>query len=578
MDNISLTFFENGIKTHKIVKYAGRPFRIALSGDGFTEAGMEISGDMGFVAQTEGVKEGSSTFFDFPETPRGLYRFSIKAKGRDGGIFTYESKILVVDNLYKTITPPRGIIYHIFVDRFAKGGSVITRPDAIYNQSGRITQYPEHPGDYVENNEFFGGTIYGIIDKLDYISSLNTEWLYLSPVFKAYSNHKYDVGDFLQVDEMFGGDEALRLLIDECHKRGIKVILDGVFNHVGRDSVYFDYKNLYGGAYHNKDSRYREWFEICDDGTYDCWWGITNLPKIKKIKSYRDFICKRVIPKYMNMGLDGWRLDVVDEYDNDFLEEITSATKGINPDAVIIGEVWEDVTEKVAYSQRKSYFYGAALDSATNYPVREGIIKYFQTGNAVFLRDVLENQLKYYPDEKLFLMLNMLGSHDTVRIINILSGYDGNDMPGSYLSKLRLTPEQREKGKRLFLAAYTLLACLPGIPAIYYGDEAGLEGWRDPFNRQMFPWGKEDKEITDYIRKINAIRFNSKALTEGKTHIIQSNDGFFAFEREYGNYGKIFCVCNMSEKYIYHVNGGYVPLNLAENNVRPGQTGIFGVC
>ena len=580
MEKLEISFYRNGKATKKAVRYFGDDFKISLISESIISANLTIRNDTGVLLQTQGKREGKEILFDFPENNRGLYFFSVEALTPDGSFSTPEGKILAVENIYKTLPPPKGVIYHIFVDRFAKGGNVPLREDAYYNPDwqGEITQYPEIPGDHVENNEFFGGNLYGIIDRLDYISSLGTEWLYLSPVFTAYSNHKYDVGDFLSVDEMFGGDTALEKLISECHGRGIKVILDGVFNHVGMYSVYFDIKNRYGGAYRNPDSPCREWFEIRPDGSYDCWWGITNLPKIKKVKSYRDFICGRVIPKYMNMGIDGWRLDVVDEYDNSFLEEITASAKRINPDAVIIGEVWEDVTEKIAYEERKSYFYGSALDSATNYPLREGIISYFQTGNAVFLKEVLENQITNYPDEKMFCMMNMLGSHDTVRIMNVLAGEDGKDKPGSRLAKLCLTPGQREKGKGLLMAAYSLMACLPGIPAVYYGDEGGLEGWRDPFNRKPFPWGKEDTELIEYFKKINRIRANSRSLIEGDTNILQWNDGFFVFEREYQDSGRIFCVCNMSKEHIYHVDSSFIPLNIKDYKVYPGQTGIYGVC
>ncbi|MDD4124802.1 MAG: glycoside hydrolase family 13 protein [Eubacteriales bacterium] len=578
-----VAYYENGKKTEKLVKYTGRAFSVCTEGHGLTSACLKIYDDDGFVAEAAGVKNGETHVFVFPELERGCYRFHIEAASSAGQFTSEPQRMLVVNNIYNTITPPNGIIYQIFPDRFAKGGTVPVRRDVVINDDwyGEITQYPENPGDYVENNEFFGGTLYGITAKLDYLSGMSCKWIYLNPIFTAYSNHKYDTGDFLSTDAMFGGEAALERLIAECHNRGMKLILDGVFNHVGRDSVYFDYKGINAGAYHNLNSPYREWFDIRDDGGYDCWWGITNLPKIKKTKSYRRFICDTVIPKYMKMGIDGWRLDVVDEYDNAFLEEITASAKRIDPNAVIIGEVWDDVTDKVAYSERKSYFYGAALDSATNYPLRDALIKYIKSGDAVYLKEELDNQINHYPEEKLDCMMNILGTHDTERILTVLGGDDNGNKTGKELADLRLTPQQREKGKKLLMAAYALLACLPGIPAVYYGDEAGLEGGRDPFNRKPFPWGREDGELVGYYRKINAIRANSQTLIKGKTKILQWNDGFFAFERECGSDicgGKIFCVCNMSANHVYYTDGSYIPLNLRDNKVYPGETGIYGVC
>ncbi len=572
---LSLLMFENGKATNSLVKYAGRGFSLAAGG---------VPGSQKLVIFSEGMpvytsehKRGGEVF-DFPELPRGMYTFSLWSGLPDSPRPPHSDFFLVVENIFPPVTPPRGLIYHIFVDRFARAGVVTAKPGAFLRGDwhGQITQYPENPGDYVENNEFFGGNLAGVTKKLDYIKQLGCEWIYLSPVFEAYSNHKYDTGDYLSVDSMFGGDKALDRLISQSHKRGMKVLLDGVFNHVGRDSVYFDYKGVFAGAFHNNQSQYREWFDIKDDGSYDCWWGLTNLPKVKKTKSFRDFICDTVIPKYMKAGVDGWRLDVVDEYDNDFLEQITTAVKQINLSAVVIGEVWENAATKIAYGQRKSYFYGGALDSATNYPLRGAILNYFATRSAGVLAKELENQLKHYPKEKLLLMMNMLGSHDTERVLNALSGVMPSGKTGTELKNLSLSKEQKERGKRLLEAAHSLLICLPGIPAVYYGDETSLEGWRDPFNRKTFPWGREDNEMTDFFKQTNKLRATLDPIIYGGTEILQSNDGFFVFERSFD--GKsVLCVCNLNPCHSYKVNGMYTPVNEAgaKGEVRPSATGIF---
>ncbi len=441
-----------------------------------------------------------------------------------------------------------GAIYHVFVDRFNKGGSCPLRNDAILLDWDKDTpEFAEKTGDFLRNNTFFGGTLWGVADKLDYIASLGIDLVYLSPVFTAYSNHKYDTGDYMTVDPMFGGDEALQAVIDGCHKRNMKVILDGVFNHVGDDSVYFDIKNKYGGAYFNPDSPYRKWFNIDDDGGYECWWGIKNLPKVIKCREFRDFITKTVIPKYMNMGIDGWRLDVVDEYPQDFLEEITEATKKINPNAYILGEVWEDASNKTAYGERKKYLCGTSLDGVMNYPFRNAVIDFVMTGDTEFITQTVSQLVSHYPPQKLFDSMNMLGTHDTERIMTVLGGVSADGLSNSELSHTFMTDGEYSLAKNRFINAYTLLACLPGKTAVYYGDEAGMQGYSDPFNRRPFIWGKQDSEITQAVTQINKIKMLNLPLSHGDFAPVFVKDGIFAFKRIYSG-NTVCCISNMTDE------------------------------
>ena len=315
-----------------------------------------------------------------------------------------------------------GVIYHIFVDRFAKGSYSFKRSDTVYNDDWEngVPEYPEKPGDDFPNNTHFGGNLYGAAEKLAYLSELGVTCVYLSPVFKAYSNHKYDTGDFLKVDENFGGDEALSLFIKKAAERGIAVILDGVFNHVGVDSVYF---NKYGkypsvGACQSKESAYYEWFSFEEyPDRYDCWWSVKNLPKIRKTDSFLTFICDTVIPKYMRMGLSGWRLDVVDELPRDFTERITASVKQCKKDAYIVGEVWEDASNKIAYDERKQYFLGKQLDSVMNYPLKDAVIEFVLYRDSAKLKLTLQTLYEHYPPHKLRHIMNIVGTHDTERIL-----------------------------------------------------------------------------------------------------------------------------------------------------------------
>lgn len=469
-----------------------------------------------------------------------------------------------------------GAIYHIFVDRFAKGGDYPPRSDAIMLDWEKDTpEYAEKPGDFLRNNTFFGGTLTGIADKLDYISSLGVDLIYLSPVFTAYSNHKYDTGDYMSVDPMFGGDEALKTLIDGCHKRGIRIILDGVFNHVGDDSIYFDSGNKYGGALHNPSSPYREWFNISPDGGYECWWGVKNLPKVIKCDSFRSYICDTVIPKYMKMGIDGWRLDVVDEYPESFLERITSASKSIDRNAYILGEVWEDASNKIAYGERKKYLCGNALDGVMNYPFRNAVCDFITTSDNEFITDITTTIAAHYPADRLNNSMNMLGTHDTERILTVLGGIPSDGLSNAALAHTIMTDEQYATAKKRFTAAYALLAALPGKTAIYYGDEAGMQGYGDPFNRRPFPWGKEDTGLTDFVRAVNLSKKSCPALIYGDFDPIPTESGVFAFRRTCEN-ETVSCVSNMTnEPYLLPAPAFSLTDGMTACNVPAGQTKIL---
>ena len=482
----------------------------------------------------------------------GLYFFEFYLEEAE----TISEQLLVFDDsLARSGLFGGGIVYHIFVDRFYKYGEAAKRQDAVYLEdwdNDRV-EYAENPGDFLPNNSFFGGTLYGVTEKLSYIKSLGVSCIYLSPVFEAYSNHKYDTGDFLKVDDGFGGDEALKKLINAANAYGIKIILDCAFNHTGDDSVYFNkygkYKTL--GAYQSTQSPYFEWYNFtAHPETYECWWGVKVLPRTVRTKSYRAFICDKVLPKYLDMGIAGVRLDVADELEDDFLEQITAAVKGYGTDKIVVGEVWEDASNKVAYGVRKSYFYGKSLDGVTNYPLRNGIIEFIKTGDKALLTETIETLLSHYPKSCIENSLNFLGSHDTERIITVLGGENGEGKSGSELVDLRMSDEEYNKAKSLVKLAFLLLLTLPGTPCIYYGDEVGIEGYRDPFNRRPFPWWHEDKEITDFIRLVASKR----TMIKSEFRLIEASDRCFAFETD-------MCICavNMSQ-YAEEINidGEYI--------------------
>lgn len=469
---------------------------------------------------------------------------------RDGG---FADTFTVTDEKYPAPAfLDNGIIYQVFVDRFARGGNVPKREDAVYPDWEDTPEYKRSEKGELKNNTLFGGTLWGVAEKLDYIASLGAGSIYLSPICKAYSNHKYDTDDYLTVDEGFGGDEALQHLINEAEKRGIKIILDGVFNHVGEHSLYFT------SALNDPSSPYREWFSFSDyPHEYDCWWGCRNLPKTVKCVSFRDFICNKVIPKYMGMGIGGFRLDVVDEYSNEFTHEICAAVKKAFPRGCIIGEVWEDASTKVAYDEAKDYFQGSSLDSVTNYPFRDGIIRFFRYGDIAHLSGVLAYQLTHYPKAKLLRLMNTLGTHDTARIITALAGYEG-DMSAEEAAVYRLSEEEYALAAMRLRAAYGLLVSLPGTPCLYYGDEIGMQGKSDPFNRYAYPWGKEDTDLLSFFKKAGGVRKNSPLLSRGDTKIILAESGKFVFTRTFA--GKTLLVVSFAAGREYPLDGEYTDL------------------
>jgi len=500
-----------------------------------------------------GLEKGYDVYnFDLPiSSEAGLYYYGYElhtASGkwymRAGGTVGYDKvyigHLLIYEEQYSAPTwLDGGLIYHVFVDRFNKGSKEVpVRDDAVLltDWDEGIPEYPEHPGDFLRNNTFFGGTLWGVAEKLDYFKSLGVSCIYLSPVFKAYSNHKYDTGDYMQVDEMFGGDEALKNLFDKAAEYGIGVILDGVFNHVGDDSLYFDKYGKYGGngAYSGPNSPYYSWFSFKEfPDKYQSWWGIGNLPRVKRTDGFRKLIYGKggVVDKYMSMGAAGFRLDVVDELERDFVTELCAAIKQKKKDAYIVGEVWEDASDKMAYGERKQYFQGGQLDAVMNYPLRSAIVEYVLHGSSEFLADTVDTLYRHYPIHKSAYMMNILGTHDTERILTVLSGDRADGCSNAELAVKRMDALHRTVARHRLMTAVLLQMTLPGIPCIYYGDEVGMEGYRDPFNRCPYPWGREDKNIFGWYKKLSDLRREYSVLSSHVFKVLAAKDGLFAFER-----------------------------------------------
>lgn len=481
---------------------------------------------------------------------RGLYFYSF--------IFNEESskdyELLIYDEDYTTPSWPKGgIIYHIFVDRFFRS-KIIVKKEAVMRKWGEIPHYlPDEKGEIL-NNDFFGGNLEGIIEKLPYIASLGVNIIYLSPIFEAYSNHKYDTGDYNKIDPMFGDENSFKSLCKEAGKYGIRIMLDGVFSHTGADSVYFNKYLRYNsnGACQSKDSPYYDWYTFFRwNDNYKSWWGINTLPETNENnESYKEFITGKngVIEHWQEAGVMGWRLDVADEIPDEFLETLRTSVKKENKDALVVGEVWEDASNKYSYGKLKEYFLGKQLDSVTNYPLKDGIIEYVKSKNCSLLYETLNKIMETYPSETVNCLMNVIGTHDTERILTVL-GSSITPITEGEMSISKLSEEELNNGIKLLKIVVLLQMTLPGIPCIYYGDEAGIEGWRDPFNRRCYPWGNENKVIMAHYLNMTEFRKKNNVLAEGKYKCLIHDKDIFVYER-FDNNEKLLIAVNLSSKEI----------------------------
>ena len=492
---------------------------------------------------------------DYVFDAAGIYYYRFEMRNRDG-VWYYgrgengesvcgenlpEWQLTVYKSSYKTPDFAKGnIIYHIFVDRFNRADGVKTKRKYRLHES--FSESPEvvsADGKYYAD-DFFGGNFNGIREKLDYLEELGVGIIYLSPIFKAYSNHRYDTGDYLKVDELLGTEDDFKRLLDAAHEKGMKIILDGVFNHSGADSLYFNKFGTYDslGAYQSKSSPYYDWYyfkKFPDE--YACWWGCDNVPDLNKSnKDYRALVFGKngVVEKWQKLGADGWRLDVVDELPIDFVNLLIKKIKSVNKDALVIGEVWEDASTKVSYGELRPYLLGDQLDGTMNYPFMNAIIAYVRDGDEKFFKDTVQSILENYPKETVYCLMNSLGTHDTVRIINALSDVRAHGWSKTHKLGYKLPDSEYEKAKKKLYLASVLQFTLPGIPSIFYGDEAGLQGFDDPINRRPYPWGSEDKEILAHYKKLGRIRRENRAVFSGGFNMRDEN-GLVAYERAVGD-------------------------------------------
>ena len=526
-------------------------------------------GEVDLVRESKKYYQGE--FNGFNETGLYFYYFEVEAniygnkrtfiygKNHEDGYvceYSYENlnkyQITVHEDFEIPSWYKEGVMYNIFVDRFNNGNrnkkpSNPKKNSFIYANWSDEPMYIKDKNDEIIRWDFHGGNLKGIIDKLPYLSKIGVSIIYLSPIFESSSNHKYNTGDYKKIDPMFGDEEILKELIEKANKKGINIILDGVFSHTGADSKYFNKFGNYDevGAYQSKDSKYSSWYTFNDfPDDYKCWWGVKDLPNVNELnKSYMDYIIydkDSVINKWTNMGIKGWRLDVADELPTEFIKEIRKELKKNDAESVLVGEVWEDASNKITYNERRNYLVGNQLDSVMGYPFRDNIVSFLK-GNITSkeLNNKFMTIKENYPKESFKANLNLISSHDVARIKTELN-YD------EAMVKLAVATQMT----------------FEGVPYIYYGDEAGLCGGTDPDNRKTYPWKNEDEDMIEFYKEAINTRKKYSVLTSGDTEFIDTNDDdVFGYIRFNDKCEKILILINRS------LENKNISINIKENTL-----------
>ena len=444
-------------------------------------------------------------------------------------------------------------MYQIFPDRFKKSNNY--KAQIARNEEVRIKHFDwnENPDSGITHEnykaqDFFLGNLKGIEEELEHFKKLNVNCIYLNPIMESPDNHRYSTADYFNVDPYLGTNDDFKELCELFKKHGIRIILDGVFSHTGDDSIYFNKQGHYesNGAFNSINSPYYSWFNFMHyPDTYHSWWGFSNLPTVNKLnKSYMDFInnpSDGVLPFWQHLGISGWRLDVADEFPDEFLDELRRTVKKTDSEALIIGEVWEDATTKVAYDRRRKYFLGEQLDSVMNYPWKNAIIEFIKTKDASALKYALEEVIDHYPKPALEVLMNLLDSHDTERILTSLGFNNTEDVPLHERPYLELSGDILEDAIRKLKVASFIQFTIPGVPSIYYGDEIGMQGFRDPYNRKTFDKTKMNQEIFDHYLTLTNFRNDHKKDFKGDFKVIYCQDGCLIYQRE-----SLVCAVNIN--------------------------------
>jgi len=453
-----------------------------------------------FLAQDGNTK---AVYQDDTAHDGGLGQASDTSNNADYSINTYDPNWTIPAWMQDAV------IYQIFPDRFKNGDPQNDRPagQPIYDGTSTVNAWGDLPKG---NSEFYGGDLQGVIDKLDYLQSLGVTVIYLNPIFDAASNHGYDTRDYTKVAPWFGTQQTFDMLTAEMKKRGMHLILDGVFNHTGSDSLYFDRYHHYptDGAFESKSSPYFNWYRFGDWPTeYFDFSNYASLPTLQENNAVRDFIFRKpdsIAQRWLRGGAAGWRLDAADLKSDAFWSDFRKSVRGAFPDTPIIGEYWHNAT---------GWLSGDEWDGVMNYRFRDAAWGFFKPNpdtSATELDNLLASEREDYPPNAVISSMNLIGSHDTERALTIIGG-DKNRL--RLMALLQFTSE--------------------GAPTVYYGDEAGLAGGRDPDDRRTYPWGSEDQSLIAFYRAISRTRHAVSALRTGATTrlLVHDDSRLYAYAR-----------------------------------------------
>ena len=529
---------------------------VLCSDGGRMEYPMRREGQDYAVSFVPSEKPQALWYFFRIETEEGTHWLCPDGTGFIGRIYGRENGAFRLTVAMRQFDTPEwfrhGIMYQIFPDRFAFSDDDTARRGIEYHRA--LRQTPElhanldepvrwQPRPFEKSyspDDFYGGTLRGIEQKLPYLQELGINVIYLNPIVEARSNHRYDASDYMRPDPILGTTDDFERLAAEAAKRGIRIILDGVFSHTGADSVYF---NRYGnyktaGACQGPESEFYSWYDFRqfpDD--YRCWWGFKDLPEVNEMNpDWEKFVVtgeNSVVKTWLRRGSSGWRLDVADELPDDFIAAIRTAIGREKADAYLLGEVWEDGSNKIAYSRRRRYLLGRETHGLMNYPFRTALLAWLGGGDAAAFRDAMESIRENYPPAAFYGAMNFLGTHDTARILTLL-GADETPADKSARAAYRLSPAELERGQKKLRLAGMLLYSFPGSPTLYYGDEAGMQGFEDPLNRGTYPWGREDELLLAFFQRLGQLRAERSSLRRGGIRYLYAQGGGLVIERRCG--------------------------------------------
>ena len=488
-------------------------------------------------------------------------------------------QITVYDKSYTTPDwMKNAVVYQIFPDRFCRGKNT-----PFHGIERAWTDEPfyrpdQFGGEYL-SNDFFGGNFDGITKKLPYLADLGITAIYLNPISKAFSNHRYDTGDYETPDELLGSVADFEKMTSEAEKLGIKIILDGVFSHTGSDSKYFNKEGNYKdkGAFQSKDSPYFSWYTFINyPDKYESWWGFNTLPNVNELdKNFVDYIAEgknSVIKKWLRRGASGFRLDVADELPDEFIRILRKALKSENPDALLIGEVWEDASNKVSYGEQRKFLLGSELDSVMNYVMKDAILSYLTTCDANSFAGRIHSLMENYPKESLYTAMNMISSHDVPRALTVLADTpDFRTLTRQQQHDYVIPDDKLSLAKRRMVLATCLQMTLPGAPTVYYGDEMEMTGFADPFNRAPMDWNHGESEIMRQIKMLANLRKNKATLRTADLTTLYAEDSVIAYMRNSVNGKDVFGKKCKDEDVIIIVNANqeskYLNLNLSQYGI-----------